>query len=158
MLFELAEYTQADQSTVQQLWRDYAETIGIDLSFQAFDEELASLPGRYAQSQGGGIWLAKSADHYAGCVALYRKQETPPIAEIKRLFVRPECQGQGLGKRLLVHAIEQARALGYVAVWLDSLARLEAANQLYQRLGFEQIDPYNDNPHGDVVYYGLSLS
>jgi len=115
------------------------------------------LPGKYSPEKRGDLFLARDENaNAAGCVAIYQVQAN--ICELKRLFVRDEFQGRGLGRQLMHVAIEKAIALGYEEMLLDTLARLEPACQLYRSLGFEQTQPYNENPHDDVLYFKKQLS
>jgi len=144
-----------DLETIRTLFREYQDFIDVSLCFQSFDDELASLPGKYSGAKDGCLYLAESDDQPVGCVAFYRIDET--TCELKRLFVRPAFHKQGIGKALMNRAIEDATKAGYQTMILDTLRRLEGAGQLYQRLGFSEIDPYNVNPHPDVAYYSKSL-
>jgi N-acetylglutamate synthase-like GNAT family acetyltransferase len=132
-----------DLAEVKRLFREYVEWLAVDLSFQNFDEELAGLPGDYAPPA-GGLWVAEEAGHVGGCVALRRLEQH--VCEMKRLFVRPEFRGTGLGRRLVEHVMQQARAIGYQRMRLDTLPQMSAAQGLYQSFGFRQIDPYRFNP------------
>jgi len=142
--------TPEDLATVTRLFREYQRAIGIDLCFQGFEEELAELPGCYAEPE-GGIWLATGS---AGVVAL---RPIEGACEMKRLYVAPHARGTGLGRRLAAHCIEQARQRGYRTMRLDTLATMDAANHIYQALGFEETEAYYDNPLPGVRYYALAL-
>ncbi len=125
------------------LFAEYQEAIGVDLCFQSFEKELAELPGAYAPPS-GRLLLAFSGAQPAGCIAL------PPLAEgtceMKRLYVRPAFQGTGVGRRLVEALLQEARAIGYRGVRLDTLPSMRAAQALYESLGFVDIPPYNDHP------------
>lgn len=141
------------------LFRTYAEGLGIDLGFQGFDDELAGLPGAYTPPQ-GALLLAWPDDGSAGrsalgCVAL--RPLAADTAEMKRLYVRPEAQGTGLGRRLAEAALVAARRAGYRRVRLDTLPQMAAAQQLYARLGFRPIPPYYPNPVPGTVYMERTL-
>jgi len=144
----------ADMAVVRLLFQEYAKGLGFDLCFQHFDEELASLPGRYAPP-GGGVWLAWMEGMPAGCVAL--RPLTDGACEMKRLYVRPAYAGQGLGRKLAEAAVAGARQRGYAAIRLDTLESMTAANALYRKLGFGQIAPYCENPLAGALYYELRL-
>lgn len=118
------------------LFRAYARALEIALSHQGFDSELAALPGVYGPP-GGEILLAKRADHVLGCIAL--KPLAPGVAEIKRLFVREQMRGIGVGKALVLAAVDTARALGYGEIRLDVLPQMQGAIALYQLCGFAPV-------------------
>ena len=130
-----------------ELFREYAVDLDIDLSFQDFDEEVATLPGDYAPPR-GALLLAWVDGSPAGCCAL-RPLDTsdyPNAAEMKRLYVRKAFRGFGLGRHLAEAALDAARQAGYASVLLDTLDDMEAARALYADLGFEEIPPYYHNP------------
>jgi GNAT superfamily N-acetyltransferase len=144
----------ADMAAVAALFRAYADWLGIDLTFQDFETELATLPGDYAPPA-GRLLLAEVDGRPVGCVGL-RPLESG-IGEVKRLYLRPAFQGRGLGRRLAEAVVAEARSIGYRALRLDTLARLTAANALYASLGFRPIPPYYHNPNAGVLYYELDL-
>jgi GNAT superfamily N-acetyltransferase len=146
--------TPAQIEAIRQLFRQYAESLDIDLGFQGFTKELVDLPGPYAPP-GGALLLAEIDAVPAGCVAL--RPQSPGIAEIKRLFVRPDCRGAGLGRRLSEAVCTRAAGLGYRAVRLDTLERLRPAVRLYESMGFVRISPYNDNPLDGVAWFEKPL-
>ncbi len=141
------------------LFREYAATLPIDLSFQGFERELAELPGCYAEPA-GCILLARLGGEPAGCVALRpldvhapapsvsgRTAGTPDACEMKRLYVRETGRGLGLGRRLAERIIAEARRIGYRRMLLDTLPTMAAANRLYELLGFYDVEPYYHNPN-----------
>ena len=138
----------------RELFLEYAAEWKLDLCFQNFEAELASLPGDYSPPQ-GRLLLAQQDGQSAGCVALRKLEDD--ICEMKRLYVRPAFRGQGTGQALAAHIIEDARSIGYSRMRLDTLARMTAAVTLYQSLGFQRIDAYRPNPLEDVVYLELKL-
>lgn len=140
---------------VRPLFLEYAESLGIDLGFQSFEEELASLPGKYGPPS-GRLLAAYCDGAPVGCVALRRFDET--TCEMKRLFVQPAFRGRKIGLALVRSLLNGARAMGYESMILDSLASLENSVAMYRRAGFEEIPPYYHNPHPDAVYFRLSLS
>lgn len=136
------------------LFEEYATWLGLDLSFQGFAAELAGLPGLYAPPR-GRLLLALATSGTIGCVALRPLQDG--ICEMKRLFVRPAFRGQGLGKLLTERIVEEARAIGYVTMRLDTLSSMQAAIRCYQAIGFVQCAPYYDTPLPDTVFMELHL-
>ncbi|MFC4622142.1 GNAT family N-acetyltransferase [Comamonas nitrativorans] len=130
-----------------ELFQEYAVDLDIDLGFQGFDEEVATLPGDYAPPR-GALLLAWVDGSPAGCCAL-RPLDTsdyPNAAEMKRLYVRKAFRGFGLGRHLAEATLDTARQAGYASVLLDTLDDMEAARALYAELGFEEIPPYYHNP------------
>jgi ribosomal protein S18 acetylase RimI-like enzyme len=141
-------------AATRQLFEEYAASLGISLCFQGFDEELAGLPGAYAPP-GGRLLLASRGKESAGCVA-FRPLE-PGICEMKRLYVRPAFRTGGVGRLLAERVIHEAATAGYHRMRLDSLPTMEAALQLYRRLGFREIAPYTTNPVEGAVFLELQL-
>lgn len=139
---------------VRALFREYVESLGIGLGFQDFETELTTLPGAYAPPT-GRLVLALVAEQPAGCVGLRRLEGH--ICEMKRLYVRPNCRGLGLGRLLAEAAIAGARDLGYRAMRLDTLPGMEDAQRLYQTLGFRSIPAYRLNPVPGTQYLELAL-
>jgi ribosomal protein S18 acetylase RimI-like enzyme len=137
------------------LFRAYAATLPVDLAPQGFSQELESLPGIYGPP-GGELLLAKRGDHVLGCIAL-KALEPPRVAEIKRLFVRPQARKAGVGQALVAAAIVTARQLGYGEIKLDTLPEMEPAIALYRRNGFMSISPYGSHPYPGLVPLGLML-
>ena len=143
-----------DLDTVRVIFREYADSLGIDLSFQGFDQELAGLPGKYAPPA-GAILLAWHDDRLVGCVAL-RAFELE-ICEMKRLYVRPEVRGEQLGRRLAQVVVHAAREAGYRKMRLDTLPSMQAAQRLYASLGFRPISAYVFNPVEGTRFLELEL-
>ena len=144
-----------DLEEIKDLFREYSVSLGVSLCFQGFEEEMAKLPAKYAEPE-GSILLAKVDGKPAGCVALWKLEEG--VCEMKRLYVRPQFQGIGLGKQMAVAIIEEAQLKGYKTMKLDTLKRLEAANSLYHSLHFIETTPYNYNPESDVTYFEKELN
>lgn len=139
-----------DIAAVKELFLEYAKWLGHDLHFQAFDEEMATWPGRY-----DFLLIAKQGNEPVGACAL--KDLDGGYCEMKRLYVRDVMKGKGLGRTLSLRLIEEARARGYRAMRLDTLRSMTPAVTLYQKLGFKEIPAYYDNPLDDVVYMELAL-
>jgi putative acetyltransferase len=139
---------------VRTLFREYAEWVSVDLSFQGFAEELAGLPGAY-QAPAGALMLCLVDDRPAGCIAVRPWQAR--ACEMKRLYVRKAFQGRGCGHFLAVEAIEWARRAGYDRMMLDTLPAMRTAQNLYERLGFREVSPYRFNPVPGTRYMELPL-
>ncbi|MBC8339715.1 MAG: GNAT family N-acetyltransferase [Rhodospirillales bacterium] len=144
---------------VRELFEEYQAAINVDLCFQGFEEELATLPGCYAPPR-GCLFLATDGDRAAAVVGLRPLDDTPEQknrGEVKRLYVRPPWRGSGLGRELAVRALEAAQAAGFETLSLDTLDFMDAARTLYRSLGFVEIPAYYDNPMDDVLYMEMSL-
>lgn len=141
--------TPAQFETAGCLFRAYGEYLGLDLEFQGFSQELASLSEMYGPPH-GALLLASVSGETVGAVGL--RQFEPGVAEMKRMFVLPSCHGMGIGKALTEAFLEQARVLGYRCVRLDSIPKLASALRLYRSIGFRDIEPYRFNPHPDAVF------
>ena len=139
---------------VHELFGRYADSLGIDLEFQGFSQELATLPGDYAAPQ-GCILLAEVAGHFVGCVALRPLEGR--ICEMKRLYVRSEYRGRRIGRALACAVIDAAREKGYVKMRLDTLATMKEARTLYKSLEFRNIKAYRYNPLDDPSFMELDL-
>ncbi len=140
---------------IRNLFGEYEQFLGVDLCFQEFEAELASLPGKYAPPD-GRVVLATEGGEAAGCVAIRKLDDS--VCEMKRLYVRPEFRSRGLGRRLAREMIAQAAEAGYTTMRLDTLDRLAEAMGLYESLGFRRTEPYYDNPLDGVVYWELPLA
>ncbi len=150
---ELAE-SAGDLGHVRHIFLEYGASLDFDLCFQGFDAEIATLPGAYGPPR-GRLFLARADGKLAGGVGLRPLQAD--ISEMKRLYVRPEFQGLGIGRRLAEATIEAAREIGYRRMRLDTIANMNAAQALYRSMGFTEIPPYYDNPLEGVVYFELKL-
>jgi ribosomal protein S18 acetylase RimI-like enzyme len=143
----------ADIVAARELFTEYADWLQVDLCFQGFAQELATLPGKYARPR-GRLYLA--GEPVAGCIAL-RPLDEDGVAEVKRLYVRPEARGTGLGFALVEAVVRDARAIGYRELRLDTLPTMGDALRLYKRLGFAERSPYYHNPVPGTVYMSLAL-
>ena len=150
--------TAQELDATREIFREYAQGLGVDLCFQGFEAELAGLPGDYAAPR-GALLLARVDGAIAGCCALRPLDATdyPGAAEMKRLYVRKPFRGFGLGRQLAEAALDLARQAGYDCVLLDTLDDMEAARALYEDLGFEPIDPYYHNPIPGAHYLKVDL-
>lgn len=136
-----------DLEHIRELFQEYADSLGVDLGFQDFEEELLNLPGEYVAPR-GCLLLAYVGQTPAGCCALrpLDNSDYPNAAEMKRLYVRKAFRGFGLGRHLAEATLDAARQAGYACVLLDTLDDMEAARTLYVELGFEEVPPYYHNP------------
>ena len=126
------------------------------MCFQNFEQELAGLPGDYAPPQ-GRLLLARLQGELGGCVALHPLE--PGVCEMKRLYVRPQQRGHGLGKALLNAALAEARAIGYRRMRLDTVEPvMQEAVRMYRACGFREIAPYRSNPVEGAMYMELELN
>ena len=154
--FVLVEASSPEQvRSCRELFVEYQRGLGVSLCFQGFDAEVANLPGDYATPR-GRLYLAIAGGKPAGCAAL--RPLFHRDAEMKRLYVRPAHRGSGLGRTLALRIVEDARALGYVSLKLDTLPAMKAAQRLYPDLGFRDTAPYNENPVTGVRFMALDLA
>lgn len=142
--------TPSDIAAIKQLCIDYSNWLPVDLGFQDFNQELHDFPKGFVC-----LILAKQAGKPVGAVAL--KSHSKTTCEMKRLFIKPQAQGKGIGRLLSERIMHEAKGLGYSEMILDSLKRLKPAVALYQSLGFTEIEPYNFNPEDDVIYMRRDL-
>jgi ribosomal protein S18 acetylase RimI-like enzyme len=145
-----AQITQA-----RELFREYAQSLGFSLCFQNFDKELAGLPGDYAPPE-GRLLLAEGDGELVGCVALHALEAG--VCEMKRLYLRPQFRGKGLGRVLADRIIAEARQIGYRRMRLDTVEPvMKDAVGMYRKLGFKEIAPYCSNPIAGALYMELEL-
>jgi len=147
--------TAAHIEQAQTLFREYKAGIGLNLCFQNFDDEVATLPGKYAAPE-GRLLLAFTGGKLAGCIALRKLEEG--VCEMKRLFVRKNFRGQKIGIALIERIIKEAREIGYKRMRLDTYPpKMSKAVQLYESYGFRTIAPYYENPYDDTLFMELAL-
>lgn len=150
----LAAETRDQLEEVRRLFEEYWNAFGFTPCFQNFAEEVAHLPGAYAPPD-GRLGLATVHGAPAGCIALRRFDEQR--AEAKRLYVRPEFRGRGIGRSLMEWVIAEARRAGYREMVGDTMPVMATALEMYDRMGFERIDAYADMPTEGAVYLRLAL-
>lgn len=147
--------SRAQIAQAKELFLEYAQSLGFSLCFQSFDKELAGLPGDYVPPD-GRLLLAEYEDKLAGCVALHKLEAG--ICEMKRLYLRPQFRGKGLGRVLAETIINEARKSGYQRMRLDTVEPImKDAVAMYRRLGFKEIAPYCTNPIEGALYMELEL-
>jgi GNAT superfamily N-acetyltransferase len=146
--------TPDDLRAARALFREYESYIDIELDFQDFEAELASLPGKYAPPAGELLLARDGLGKPVGCIAVRPLEDS--VCEMKRLFVSPSGRGAGLGRALVDAILSEATRIGYREMWLDTLPTMTDAVRLYERLGFGPISPYNQSPI-EVVYMGRQL-
>ena len=145
-----------DCQIIRMLFREYMDSLGIDLSFQDADAELAGLPGKYALPGGALVIARNRTGEPLGCIAL-RPLAAPLECEIKRLYVRPQARGHSVGRLLVEAVLGQARRSGYARARLDTLPTMTAAQRLYAAFGFVDTEPYYENPIAGTRYLALDL-
>jgi GNAT superfamily N-acetyltransferase len=148
--------TADDIALARGLFVEYQRWLAVDLCFQGFSEELATLPGAYARPR-GRLLLAGTPGTAFGCIALRPLAEGADVGEVKRLFVRAAQRHEGWGWRLADALLVEARTIGYRELKLDTLDWMTDARRLYARLGFRECPAYYANPLPGVVYMTLSL-
>lgn len=146
----------SDLLTVRVLFREYAQSLGFALDFQGFESELATLPGEYAEPR-GTILLAHSPQGEPWGVVALRPLDDDGACEMKRMYVRPEARGQGLGRILGKAIVAAAKERGYRAMRLDTIDTMIAAIELYRSLGFREIGAYRFNPMPGALFFEAPL-
>jgi len=154
MVRVVAAVTDEELEIVRELFREYERAIDVDLCFQGFAKEIAGLPGAYAPPR-GRLFLAFDGDDAIGCIAL--RPLGDDVCEMKRLYLRSSARGKGVGRMLADRILEEARAIGYRTMRLDTLPIMREARALYESLGFKPIAPYYDNPLPGVLYLECAL-
>jgi ribosomal protein S18 acetylase RimI-like enzyme len=144
----------ADLDAIRELFLEYAGSLGVDLGYQDFGQEVAALPGDYAAPR-GTLLLVRDGAYPVACVGVRPLADT--TCEIKRLYVRPQGRGKGLGRALAEAAIAFAQGAGYHTMRLDTLPGMTAAQALYRELGFREIGPYRFSPVEGNVFMELDL-
>jgi ribosomal protein S18 acetylase RimI-like enzyme len=145
---------ESDIATVRSLFLEYAASLDIDLAYQDFQGEVASLPGDFAPPR-GCLLLARSATNAVACVGV--RPLDPVVCELKRLYVRPEARGTGVGRKLTLAAIDFGKAAEFRAMRLDTLPSMASAQGLYRSLGFRVIAPYRASPIVGNMFMELAL-
>jgi len=139
---------------VRELFQEYQRSLGFDLCFQDFERELATLPGAYAPPD-GWLLLVRSGNGPVACAGVRRIGDR--VCELKRMYVRPDYRGRGLGRRLAGLLIAEARRIGYATMRLDTIGTMVEAIALYRSLGFREIEPYYSNPMSGALFMELDL-
>ncbi|MBI2968787.1 MAG: GNAT family N-acetyltransferase [Bacteroidetes bacterium] len=142
--------TAEEFSAGKELFIEYARSLGFDLCFQNFDKELEELDVQYNLPEGGLLLIRYGMD-YVGCTGI-RKLENG-IAELKRMYIKPDHRKAGLGKIMMEKAIELAKNLWFRKIRLDTLKNMTAAIHLYKSNGFYEIEPYRFNPLEEALYF-----
>lgn len=136
------------------IFREYIASASVSLTFQDYEAEFATLPGKYAAPE-GQLLLAWKDGEVVGCAAL--RQVDAQTCEMKRVYVRPAARGEDLGRRLVQQILETARHAGYVRICLDVLPEFVAAQRLYASLGFVEAAPVAFNPVPGTKFLALDL-
>lgn len=154
--YNIIEASSPDEiNGARELFLEYQKWLNVSLCFQDFDKELAELPGKYASPE-GRLYLVKHGEDYIGCIGL--RKISHGICEMKRLFIKPEHQGHGLGKKLVEFIINDAKDIGYKLMRLDTIKeKMPNAVDIYEKHGFKKIDKYYDNPNPHTLYMELEL-
>ena len=145
-----------DLATIRLLFREYAQSLGFALDFQGFEDELRTLPGEYAEPRGVILIADSPAGEPWGIVAL-RPLEGDGLCEMKRMYVRPEARGQGLGRILGEAIVTEAKERRYRAMRLDTIDTMGPAIALYRSLGFREIPAYRYNPMPGALFFEAPL-
>jgi len=144
-----------DFAAARELIMEYVSWLGIDLSFQNFDQEMNTLPATYGNND-GRLFMAFINEQAVGIAGIKRFDDT--ACEVKRMYVKPASRGTGIGKQLLMECIGMAKKLNYTTIKLDSAAFMKSAIKLYTECGFVEIPAYRYNPHEEAKYFELLLA
>jgi putative acetyltransferase len=147
--------TDADFTQARALFEEYAAGLAIDLCFQGFSQELDTLSRMYGPPR-GVLLLAEIEGVAAGCAGVRPLDDI--ICELKRVYVRPEFRGTGMGRRLTETAMRAASEMGYKSIRLDTLPEMAAAQRLYEQLGFRDIPAYYGKPMAGQRFMEAILS
>lgn len=137
-----------------QLFKEYATQLNVDLSFQNFEQELLDIKIQYVRPK-GIIYLAYDERKPVGCFGI--RAFEGDICELKRMYLKTEMRGKGIGKQLLEKSIAVGKELGYLRMRLDTLPSMQSAIGLYQKMGFYEIEPYRFNPIEGTMYFEIKL-
>ena len=154
MIEILEAKTEQDMYAVRELFKEYTDGLGIDLTFQNYEQELAGLKTIYLPPS-GSLLLARYNGSFVGCVGLRKLDNVS--CEMKRLYIKPGTRSRGLGSALCKRIIQKGKQLGFKRMRLDTLASMTGALTLYKRLGFYEIEPYYKNPIPETVYMEIIL-
>lgn len=138
------------------LFREYEKWLDVSLCFQGFEEEVNSLPGKYAPPD-GRLYIVKYDGKYSGCIALRKIEDG--ICEMKRLFLKEELRGKGIGNSLVTKIISDAKFIGYKTMRLDTIKeKMPKAVEIYTKHGFVETEAYYHNPNPHTLFMELDLS
>lgn len=147
--------TPHDIAAAKELFLEYQKWLNVSLCFQDFETELATLPGKYGRPK-GRLFLVRSGDDYKGCIGL--REIAEGVCEMKRLYIKPELRGFGIGKDLVDLVITEAKQIGYKSMRLDTIKeKMPNAVDIYEKFGFKKIEAYYDNPNPHTLYMELEL-
>lgn len=150
--------TTVDLEATIELFRKYARSLDIDLAFQAFEDELAGMPGKYSPPNGELLLARNTQGEPIGCVGLrVLGSSDKRCCEMKRLYTLPNVRGIGVGQALVDTILHIARELGYEEIKLDTLPSMESALSLYRKVGFRETEAYYDTPIQGTVFLAYSL-
>lgn len=156
-MYEILEVNTQDLiNEIKLLFREYEKWLDVSLCFQGFEEEITTLPGKYSIPD-GRLYIVKNEENYSGCIALRKIEDS--ICEMKRLYLKPETRGKGIGNALIARIIEDAKDNGYKTMRLDTIKeKMSKAVGLYESYGFKEIEAYYNNPNPHTLYMELDLT
>ncbi len=156
MLTVLQAETAEHIAIVHEFMLEYAAWLEFELCFQGFEQELRTLPGKYAAPQ-GRLLLAFWDERPAGIGAM-RPLAEKGVCEMKRLYVRPEFRGKQIARAIAEKLIDEACRTGYKIMRLDTVrGKMDAAIALYRGLGFQETQPYYGTPVESTLFMELQL-